>query len=39
MDEDKFYLNFLPYTNKFLYKTHKKIELFIYKDFIENADI
>ena len=39
MDEDKFYLNFLPYTNKYLYKTHKKIEIFIYKDFIENADI
>ena len=39
MDEDKFYLNFLPYTNQHLYKTHKKIEIFIYKDFIENADI
>ena len=39
MDEDKFYLNFLPYTNQYLYKTHKKIEIFIYKDFIENADI
>ena len=37
--EDKFYLNCFPYRDTYLVKDHKKIEVYIYSDYIENADM
>lgn len=37
--EDKFYLNCFPYRDTYLVKDYKKIEVYIYNDYIANADI
>lgn len=37
--EDKFYLNCFPYRDTYLVKDYKKIEVYIYNDYIENADM
>jgi len=37
--EDKFYLNCFPYSDTYLVKDYKKIEVYIYNDYIQNADM